>query len=246
MHVIIPARYDSTRLPGKPLRDVAGKSLIQRVYECALASGAARTIIATDDERIRDAALTFDAQVCMTARTRRSGTERIAEVVAELGLADNEIVVNLQGDEPLMPPELIRMVADRLGSDPQAAAATAMCAIAQRADMLDPNVVKVVCDRDGYALYFSRAPIPWQFNTEPGEGTQGVFRHIGLYAYRAGFLGRYVAWPPCPPERIERLEQLRILWHGERIIVCAAPSTPGPGVDTEADLQRVCEIFRAR
>lgn len=249
MHVIIPARYASTRLPGKPLLDIGGKLLIQRVYDCAVASGAVNTTIATDDERIKEAALAFGAQVCMTARTHRSGTERIAEVVHTLGLREDEIIINLQGDEPLIPVSLIKLVADTLVSEPQAAMATAMHAITDGAVLVDPNVVKVVCDHQGFALYFSRAPIPWQMNSPTGSAANqeqpAVFRHIGLYAYRAGFISEYTSWAPCLLEEVERLEQLRVLWRGERIIVCEAPEVPGPGVDTPEDLERVREIFKA-
>jgi 3-deoxy-manno-octulosonate cytidylyltransferase (CMP-KDO synthetase) len=245
MNVIIPARYDSERLPGKPLRMIAGKPLLQHVHEVALASGAENIVIATDDERIRTAALGFGAHVCMTSREHRSGTERIAEVVRVLALADSEIIVNLQGDEPLMPPALIVTVAEALATHPQAAVATVRHAIDDEAAMLDPNIVKVVCDADGFALYFSRAPIPWRRDTGTrahGESI-GAFRHIGLYAYRAGFVSRYAAWEPCALEQIERLEQLRALWYGERIIVCDAPQLPGPGVDTPEGLERVRKII---
>jgi 3-deoxy-manno-octulosonate cytidylyltransferase (CMP-KDO synthetase) len=246
MHVIIPARYASTRLPGKPLADVAGKSLIQRVYERAQASGAASVVIATDDERIRAAAQAFGAKVCMTRADHRSGTDRLAEVIEKLAIGDNDIVVNLQGDEPLMPPALIRQVAQLLESHADARMATACHAIHEREEFLNPNVVKVVSDKDGYALCFSRASIPWPRDAMAGKtsGFGQAFRHIGLYAYRAGFVCRYAAWPVCAIEEAEQLEQLRVLWHGERIAVCEATEMPGPGVDTPEDLERVRKVFK--
>lgn len=247
MHVIIPARYASTRLPGKPLLRIADKPLIQHVYECAQASGAVRITIATDDARIADAASAFEAEACLTATTHHSGTERIAEVVEKLAIPDDTIIVNLQGDEPLMPPALIRAVADALAAEPQAAVATAMHRLTDQAMLGNPNVVKVVCDRDGFALYFSRAPIPWEArHGKYPAGSFLAFRHIGLYAYRAGFVRRYAAWPACPLEEIERLEQLRVLWYGERIVVWETKEAPAAGVDTTEDLQRVREIIEKR
>ncbi len=247
MHVIIPARFGSTRLPGKPLLQVAGKPLIQHVYECAQASGAARITIATDDARIGDVASAFGAEVCLTATTHQSGTERIAEVVHRLAVPDDTIIVNLQGDEPLMPPALIRAVAEALATQPQAAVATAMHRLADPAMFANPNVVKVICDRQGFALYFSRAPIPWRAQ-DAGHTAQALtaFRHIGLYAYRAGFVTRYASWPRCPLEEIERLEQLRVLWYGERIFVCEAEEAPAAGVDTAEDLEWVREVLEKR
>lgn len=245
MHVIIPARYTSTRLPGKPLADVAGKPLIQRVYECAAQSGAQSVTIATDDERIRAAAERFGANVCLTSSTHRSGTDRLAEAIEKLSLSSDDIVVNLQGDEPLMPPALIRLVADTLGKHPEAAVATARHAFDDSETLLNPHVVKVVCDEKGYALYFSRAPIPWPRDamTSNKAGLVKSWRHIGLYAYRTGFVRRYAAWPPCVLEETEQLEQLRVLWHGERVVVCESPELPGAGVDTPEDLERVRKFF---
>lgn len=241
MHIIIPARYASTRLPGKPLADVCGKPLIQHVYERARESGADTVTIATDDERIRAAAEAFGATVCMTSATHASGTDRIGEVIARQRLNPHEVVVNLQGDEPLMPPGLIRQVADALARDPAAAVATAAHAVTDTEALHNPNVVKVVCDARGYALYFSRAPIPWADKTAHRARVQ---RHIGLYAYRAGFVARFCTWPPSPLEETERLEQLRALWYGERIIVCEADRAPESGVDTPADLERVRKYFK--
>lgn len=240
MHIIIPARYGSTRLPGKPLLDIAGKSLIERVYERARESGAVSITIATDDERIRAAAESFGAPVVMTDAEHRSGTERLGEAIERLGLGPDEIVVNLQGDEPLMPPALLRQVAQALAEDPDAAVATACHRLRDAGDFRNPNVVKVVRDARGRALYFSRAPIP--FPRDPGRAVD-AFRHIGLYAYRAGFVARYCAWPPCPLESIEQLEQLRVLWHGERIVVVEVQEAPRSGVDAPEDLKRVRRIF---
>ncbi len=245
MHIIIPARYASTRLPGKPLIDVAGKPLIQRVYECAAKTGVKEITIATDDERIRIAAERFGANVCMTSGKHRSGTDRLAEVIEKLAIADEEIVVNLQGDEPLMPADLIRDVAGRLSRHQDAMVATACHAIYDRETLTNPHVVKVVLDVKGYALYFSRAAIPWPRDVMAGQGVTAfeALRHIGLYAYRAGFVRRYASWPPCPPEAAEQLEQLRVLWHGERIVVHEAPVMPEAGVDTPEDLARVKKYF---
>lgn len=245
MNIIIPARFGSTRLAGKPLADVAGKTLIQRVHDCARASGAERIVIATDDPRIGDVAKSFGAEVVMTDAAHRSGTDRIAEVVARLGLADDAIVVNLQGDEPLMPPALIRQVAETLASHSDAAVATACHVIHSDDEFTNPNVVKVVTDARGYALYFSRAPIPWPRERMAGKpsGSTRAWRHIGLYGYRAGFVRRFAEWPACPLEETEQLEQLRVLWHGERIAVCESAELPGAGVDTPEDLERVRAHF---
>jgi 3-deoxy-manno-octulosonate cytidylyltransferase (CMP-KDO synthetase) len=248
MHIIIPARFASTRLPGKPLLDIAGQPMIVRVLECARASGAQRVVVATDDERIRDAVAACGAEVVMTRADHPSGTDRLAETIALLDLDDAEIVVNLQGDEPLMPPRLIRQVADLLAAHPAAVMATACHAITQREDLLNPNAVKVVTDREGYALYFSRAPIPWPRDIMCGQSSAPIkaFRHIGLYAYRAGFVARYAAWPACPLESTESLEQLRVLWQGEKIAVVEAEEAPAAGVDTSEDLERVRKYFLAK
>lgn len=247
MHIIIPARYDSTRLPGKPLLDVGGKPLLERVYECARAAGAASITVATDDERIRGVAEGFGADVCMTAATHASGTDRLGEAVQLLGLGPQEIVVNLQGDEPLMPPTLVRRVADLLAQRADAVVATACHPVADAHTLNNPNAVKVVCDKDGYALYFSRAAIPWpRAYMSGGGGTVQTLRHIGLYAYRAGFIARFCAWGPCAIEEAEQLEQLRVLWHGERIVVSVTEEAPPIGVDTPEDLERVRMHFRRR
>lgn len=244
--VAIPARYASTRLPGKPLRLLAGRPLIEHVYQQALASGAMEVVIATDDPRIQAAAAGFGATVCMTSPDHPSGTDRLAEVAARLGWAEDAIVVNVQGDEPHLPPALIRQVAAGLADHPDAGIATVCARIADPDELFDPNMVKVTRDAQNYALYFSRAPIPWHREAF-GMGREGLrelpasgvwFRHIGLYAYRVATLIRYPQWTPAPAEQAESLEQLRALWHGVRIYVAEAVETPPPGVDTEADLAR--------
>lgn len=247
MHIIIPARYPSTRLRGKPLVDVGGKPLLERVYDCARATGAKSITVATDDERIRRAAEGFGADVCMTAATHASGTDRLGEAVQMLGLGPQEIVVNLQGDEPLMPPALVRSVAETLARRGDAVVATAAHPITDAQTLNNPNAVKVVCDKDGYALYFSRAAIPWpRTYMSGGGGTVQALRHIGLYAYRAGFIARFCGWGTCAIEEAEQLEQLRVLWHGERIVVSVTEEAPPIGVDTPEDLERVRMHFRRR
>ena len=243
--VIIPARFASSRLPGKVLLELAGKPLLWHVYRRALESGAQRVIIATDDARVEAAARIFEARVEMTAASHASGTDRIAEVVSRLGLADDEIVVNLQGDEPLMPAAVIRQVAERLAMDPGAAIATVCERITEARDLFDPAVVKVVMDAGGRALYFSRAPIPWDRDGFSGGDAnvwptaQPYYRHVGLYAYRVGFLKMFSVLPACELERTECLEQLRALDHGARILVDEAIAPSGFGIDTMADLERV-------
>lgn len=244
-NVVIPARYASQRLPGKPLLDIGGKPMIQHVYERACESGAAQVVIATDDARIEAAARAFGAGVCMTSAAHDSGTDRIAEVVGRLGWAEDTVVVNLQGDEPLMPPRLLNQVAEALIGHPGADMATLAVALTEAGQLFDPNTVKVVCDRAGYALYFSRATIPWKRDLfaagvapEP-SWLEGVHRHLGIYAYRAGFLAGYAALPVSPIERMESLEQLRVLWNGGRIAVDVATGAPPAGVDTAEDLARV-------
>lgn len=246
--VVIPARYASTRLPGKPLRDIAGKPMIQHVYERAVQSGATEVVIATDDERIRQVAADFGALVCMTAAHHPTGTDRLAEVARLRGYTHQHIIVNLQGDEPLMPPALIRQVAENLQSHPQASAATLCQRITLSAELFDPHLVKVVMDKRGYALYFSRAAIPWDreaFMQTTGElpARSEHYRHIGLYAYRAEFLQDYVQWPPCIIEQTESLEQLRILWNGHTLHVAEALENPGISIDTPDDLARVQQLL---
>jgi len=245
--IVIPARYASTRLPGKPLLDIAGKPMIQHVYERALESHASDVIIATDDQRIERIASQFGADVCMTNANHPSGTDRLAEVASVRGFANDDIIVNVQGDEPCLPASLINQVADDLQQHPDADMATLFSQIEQEKQVFDPNVVKVVMDKAGYALYFSRAPIPWMrdhFNKEstlPPELPH--YRHIGLYGYRAEFLKHYSELTPCILEQEESLEQLRAIYHGKKIHVTAATINSGHGVDTEDDLIAVRELL---
>lgn len=245
MKIVIPARYGSSRLPGKPLALIAGQPMIQHVYNCAARSHALEVVVATDDERIAEVVDGFGGRVCMTATTHTSGSDRIAEVIETYGWGDDEIVVNLQGDEPLMPVELLNQVAEDLEHHPDASIATLAAHLLDPEQVFDPNVVKVVTDKKGFALYFSRAAIPWKRdgmswgNPVTPDLTQGFRRHIGLYAYRAGFIREYVQWPPAPIEMDESLEQLRVLWNGRRIHVSMANVLPPPGVDTPEDLRRV-------
>jgi len=246
--IVIPARYASSRLPGKPLLDIGGKPMIQRVYESAGESKASEVVIATDDQRIREAAEHFGAEVCMTADSHRSGTDRIAEVVRKLTWDDDTIVVNLQGDEPAMPPSLVFQVALDMETHQRADITTLSTPINEREVLFDPHMVKVVTDAEGYALYFSRAPIPWHrdeflHTDRPLPPDVGFARHIGLYAYRAGYLEKYVNWPPSPLEQAESLEQLRVLWHGGCIHVSQAETEPGHGIDTADDLVRARRQF---
>ena len=239
--VIIPARYASTRLPAKPLREICGVPMIERVWQQACKSEAARVIIATDDQRIQTAALAFGAEVCMTRADHLSGTDRLQEVTAALGLDDQQIVVNVQGDEPLIPPEVINQVAANLADNPQAGVATLCEPIENAADILNANIVKVVADKSHSALYFSRASIPWpreQFQQSQDCMPEGDIarRHIGIYAYRVSCLNHFVCWPVAPLEAWECLEQLRLLYHGVAIHVDQALVTVPAGVDTEQDL----------
>ncbi|MCU0868689.1 MAG: 3-deoxy-manno-octulosonate cytidylyltransferase [Burkholderiales bacterium] len=246
---VVPARWASTRLPGKPLADIAGLPMVVRVARQAAASGARTVVVATDDARVRDAARAHGIDACMTRADHPSGTDRIAEVASQLALADDAIVVNVQGDEPRIAPALVAQVAATLDTQPTAAVATAAHPITDAAEFFDPNVVKVVVDRSGLALHFSRAPMPWARDAFAATGSATLpaglpaLRHIGLYAYRVAFLRAYAALEPAPVERFEALEQLRALWHGYRIAVCIAPDAPEPGVDTPADLERVRAAF---
>ncbi|MFW6341733.1 MAG: 3-deoxy-manno-octulosonate cytidylyltransferase [Halothiobacillaceae bacterium] len=244
--LIIPARYASERLPGKPLCLIAGRPLIWHVYQRGLASGARQVMIATDDERIEQACLKFDAPVLMTRHGHESGTDRLAEAARQLSLPDDEIVVNLQGDEPLMPPRLLDQVARCLDRDPAAAAASLMTPITDVESFHDPTCVKVVCDAYGRALYFSRQPIPVDRNHGPGQVPPLAMRHLGVYAYRAGFLYEYADMAPCALESLERLEQLRILYHGKTLLMDTAVEYPGPGVDTPLDLDRVRRLIEEK
>ncbi|EKO3470574.1 3-deoxy-manno-octulosonate cytidylyltransferase [Vibrio fluvialis] len=241
--VVIPARYQSTRLPGKPLADIAGKPMVQWVYEQAMQAGVESVIIATDDARVEQAVLAFGGTVCMTSPDHQSGTERLAEVVKLMGIEDDHIIVNVQGDEPLIPPSIIRQVADNLAAS-QAPMATLAVEISHEDEVFNPNAVKVVTDKDGYALYFSRATIPWDRDNFAKDKTvvQPLMRHIGIYAYRAGFINTYIQWPASQLEKIECLEQLRVLWYGEKIHVAVALEAPPAGVDTPEDLDAVRRI----
>lgn len=241
--VVIPARYQSTRLPGKPLADIAGKPMVQWVYEQAMQAGADRVIVATDDARVEQAVNAFGGTVCMTSPDHQSGTERLAEVVKRMGIEDDHIIVNVQGDEPLIPPSIIRQVADNLAAS-QAPMATLAVEISDAEEVFNPNAVKVVTDKDGYALYFSRASIPWDRDNFAKDKTivQPLMRHIGIYAYRAGFINTYIHWQPSQLEKIESLEQLRVLWYGEKIHVAVALEAPPAGVDTPEDLEAVRRI----
>ena len=246
---MIPARYASQRLPGKPLLPLGGRPMIEHVYQRAFESGAEQVVIATDDDRIATAVADFGGDVCLTASSHQSGTDRIAEVVESRAWPDDTIVVNLQGDEPLMPSRLLAQVAGLLQQHDAADLATLATPLTDVDQLFDPNVVKVVTDRSGFALYFSRATIPWKRDlfvertvVEP-EWLDGLQRHLGIYAYRCGFLKRYPTLGAAPPERMESLEQLRALWHGMRIAVDTALEPPPPGVDTEEDLRRIAPLF---
>ncbi len=252
--VVIPARYASTRLPGKPLRDIAGKTMIQRVYEQARLSKASRVIVATDDQRIGDVVAGFGGEVAMTSPDHVSGTDRLEEVARQSGLAEDEIVVNVQGDEPLIPPQVIDQVAANLAANPDAGVATLSEPITEAKVFVNPNAVKVVRGADGTALYFSRAPIPWPRDhfadsqttlpdADCSAGANSFQRHIGIYAYRVALLHRFVSWPVAPLEVLESLEQLRFMWQGIKIHVEPAfVDVPG-GVDTEEDLQAVVQLL---
>ncbi|ARU56152.1 3-deoxy-manno-octulosonate cytidylyltransferase [Oleiphilus messinensis] len=252
--VVIPARYASSRLPGKPLLKIAGKPMIQHVYEKACESEATDVIIATDDARIEEAAQRFGAKTVMTSTEHPSGTDRLEEVVRKLGYYADDIVVNVQGDEPLIPPRIINQVAHNLAAEPLASISTLCEPIADVQSLINSNVVKVVFDTQRFALYFSRAPIPWPRNAFAGlnqlneakwpEGTE-YFRHIGIYGYRVKFLKSFVQWAPSPLEQAECLEQLRALDNGERIHVDVADERPPAGVDTEEDFNRVKALLEA-
>ena len=239
--VAIPARFGATRLPGKPLRPIAGEPMVVHVARRALAAGAAQVIVATDDARIAEAVSGYPLTVCMTSSAHPSGTDRLAECATQLAWPDDRIIVNLQGDEPFAPPEGIRAVAQTL-ADAGTEMATLATPIEDCDTLFDPNAVKVVRDAKGLALYFSRAPIPWERDRFARDRTAslppGALRHIGIYAYRSGFLGKFARLPPGLLERAEGLEQLRVLEAGYRIAVGVSPVPFPPGVDTEADLAR--------
>jgi len=246
--VVIPARYGSTRLPCKPLLSIGGKPMIAHVCERALASRATEVVVATDDERIRRAVDGLGVHAVMTRPDHNSGTERIAEVADLCGWKPTDLIVNVQGDEPLIPPSAIQGVAAALAGQSRAGMATLATPIDDYQDVSNPNVVKVVLDRLGYALYFSRAPIPWdreRFDKGIPEltGDGAWLRHIGLYAYTVAFLRRYIDWPASPVEAVESLEQLRILWNGASIFVACVTDALPAGIDTEEDLQRVQRLL---
>lgn len=244
--VIIPARFASSRFPGKPLASLQGKPMIQHVYERACQSEADRILVATDDQRIADVAAGFGAEVCMTSPDHPSGTDRLQQVVKDQGYYADDIVVNVQGDEPMIPPRIINQVAHNLMAEPEASIATLSEPIEDVASLLNPNVVKVVKDVRGMALYFSRAPIPWPRDSFHADSEKAEMptefnwqRHIGIYAYRVKLLNDFVKWPPAPLEETECLEQLRAMWNGARIHVAEADEQPPTGVDTPEDLARL-------
>ena len=245
--VLIPARLGSTRLPDKPLADIAGKPMVVRVAERAAASGATRVVVAADDPRIQQACARHGVACVLTRGDHPSGSDRLAEACGLLGLDGDDVVVNVQGDEPLIAPTLVRACADLLVQRNDCVMSTAAHALDRVDDYMNPNVVKVVLDAAGRALYFSRAPLPW-WRDGHAHGITALpqpapLRHIGLYAYRAGFLRGFPALPPAPLEQIESLEQLRVLWHGLRIAVHVSEQPPGPGVDTPQDLERVRALW---
>jgi 3-deoxy-manno-octulosonate cytidylyltransferase (CMP-KDO synthetase) len=244
IRVVIPARMASTRLPNKVLADIAGKPMVQHVYEQAIKSRADSVVIATDHAEVKQAAEAFGAEVCMTREDHPSGTSRIAEVVEQQNYVDNDIVINVQGDEPLLPFELIDQVAQLSQATPEAAVATLSEPMNNVTDVLGSHDVKVVTDKDGFALYFSRAPIPFDVKRFPKSlDDHFVYqRHVGLYAYSAAFLKNYTELEASPLEKLESLEQLRVLWHGKKIIVGSAVKSSGVAVDTPEDLEKVRKL----
>jgi len=246
--VVIPARYGSTRLPGKPLLKIAGQAMIAHVCQRAMEAEADDVVVATDDQRIYDQVIALGLKVVMTDPNHQSGTERITEVAEKMGWGDEEIVVNLQGDEPLIPPAYIRDVALALGAQNQANIATLAAKVTDSEEIFNSNAVKVVLNHAGYALYFSRAAIPWDRNSFSATGgipshNMPYLRHIGMYAYRVKFLKEYCSWQPSELESVESLEQLRILWYGQQILVKTVAKAPEAGVDTQADLERVESVI---
>jgi 3-deoxy-manno-octulosonate cytidylyltransferase (CMP-KDO synthetase) len=246
--VVIPARMASSRLPDKPLADIAGLPMVVRVAQRAQQSQASQVVVAADDERIAQVCQAHGVRALLTRKDHVSGSDRLAEACQLLGLPDDAVVVNVQGDEPLMLPALINDVARVLIERPDASMSTAAHAISSLQEFTNPNVVKVVMDARQMALYFSRAPIPWWRDGQTDSGFASLpspapLRHIGIYAYRAGFLALFPQLPPAPIETLESLEQLRALWHGHRIAVHVTPEAPGPGVDTPEDLARVRQLL---
>lgn len=244
--VIIPARYDSTRLPGKVLADIKGKPMLQHVYERAIESGADSVVIATDSPKISKVAQAFGAKVCMTSAEHQSGTERIAEAALALDYAPDEIVVNVQGDQPFILPQAVRQVAEDLEKHDNVKISSICERIVRGEDLFNPSVVKVVLNWRNYAIYFSRAPIPWdseQFkNPDKVVPNEQHYKHVGLYAYRVSFLQEYIQWTASPLERMESLEQLRILWNGTRMHMVISKDRIPPEVNTPEDLEKAREI----
>jgi 3-deoxy-manno-octulosonate cytidylyltransferase (CMP-KDO synthetase) len=245
--VVIPARLASTRLPDKPLADIGGAPMVVRVAQRAARSSAMQVVVATDHASIVQACERHGVRALLTRADHASGSDRLAEACTSLGLPDEAAVVNVQGDEPLIDPALIDACAALLATRADCVMATAAHPIHDAAEYTNPNVVKVVCDAQGRALYFSRAPLPWRRDGGPRALPEPApLRHVGLYAYRAGFLRRFPGLPMAPLERTEALEQLRVLWHGERIAVHVTQQAPGPGVDTPDDLARVRLMYDQR
>lgn len=247
--VIIPARFASTRLPGKILKDIEGKTLLHRVFLCVKQSAADSIIVATDDQRIVDEATSIGVDVCVTDVAHESGTQRISEVITKLKISTETIIVNVQGDEPFMPATCIEQVAKLLIENDQIEMATLYTPLLGYNEIADSNVVKVVVNKNDEAMYFSRASIPWfrdeyEQSNYSAEHLQNTFRHIGIYAYRAGFVNKLIAYPSCQLEQIEKLEQLRALWNGHKIKVAQAINVPGPGIDSESDLVLARERVR--
>ncbi|GAB1268138.1 3-deoxy-manno-octulosonate cytidylyltransferase [Aurantivibrio infirmus] len=249
--IIIPARYSSTRLPGKILADINGKPMIQHVYERCQLSQAKDIVVATDDDRIFFAVQDFGGKAVMTSASHQSGTDRLQEVTDKLGLAWDDVVVNVQGDEPLIPPAVIDQVAQNLADDENVNVATLCEKMTTLEHFIDPNMVKVVFDQNNHALYFSRAPIPWPRDNftalESVANTQldvvNAYRHIGIYAYRVTLLNKFVQWPMAPLETVEKLEQLRVMWNGQAIHVAEASEAVPAGVDTQEDLDRIKKLI---
>lgn len=250
--VVIPARYASTRLPGKPLLPIAGKPMVLHVAERAREANAEEIVVATDDQRIFDVVTKAGVDAVMTRSDHNSGTERIAEVTQTRGWNETDIIVNLQGDEPLVPADYISDVAQALAGQQQAGIATLAARIKENEEIFNPNAVKVVLDCNGYALYFSRAPIPWDRDHFTLTGTGHLsdkipfLRHIGIYAYKVGFIRKYIQWSISSLETVESLEQLRILWNGEKVLVATVSDAPEAGVDTVEDLQRVEKALQTK
>ena len=245
--VIIPVRFESTRLPGKPLVDIAGKPMIQHVYERAKDSGAESVVIATDSDKVAEAAKAFGAEVCMTLPEHQSGTERLSEAVEALEYEDDDLIINVQGDEPLISPDTINKVACDL-HEHETVKMTSICEpIETVEDLMNPSIVKVVLNRRNFAMYFSRSPIPWQRALgadEQADLTENYYRHVGLYGYRVSMLKDYVNWAESPYEALESLEQLRVLWNGFRIHMCVSDTKLPPDVNTPEDLEKVREIIK--